>query len=88
MAERSVVLYIGINLDGFLADRDETLDWLLQTPGEGDNGFGAFLILWIPSSWEEELMTGFWSMTAVCHTRTKNVMCIPQNEAADRRICV
>ena len=39
---RKVVVYIGISLDGCIATRDDDLDWLLNTPGEGDNGFGAF----------------------------------------------
>lgn len=36
-----VVVYIGISLDGYIATRDDDLGWLLNTPGEGDNGFGA-----------------------------------------------
>jgi len=39
---RNVVVYIGISLDGYIATREDSLDWLLNTPGEGDNGFGAF----------------------------------------------
>ncbi len=38
----SVVLYIGISLDGYIATREDGLEWLLSTQGCGDNGFGAF----------------------------------------------
>lgn len=39
---RQVVLYIAASLDGFIADADNELDWLLSAPGEGDNGFSEF----------------------------------------------
>ena len=39
---RKVILYIGISLDGYIATRDDNLDWLLATQGSGDNGFGEF----------------------------------------------
>lgn len=42
MAHRKVVVYIGISLDGYIATKDDSLEWLLNTPGCGDNGFGAF----------------------------------------------
>ena len=42
MNDRTVVLYIGISLDGYIATKDDSLDWLLNTQGSGDNGFGEF----------------------------------------------
>ncbi len=42
MADRKLVLYIAVSLDGFIADEKESLKWLLETEGEGDNGYGEF----------------------------------------------
>lgn len=42
MNSRKVVVYIGVSLDGYIATREDSLDWLLNTPGSGDNGFGEF----------------------------------------------
>lgn len=42
MERRKVVVYIGISLDGYIATKDDSLEWLLNTQGEGDNGFGEF----------------------------------------------
>lgn len=42
MNDRKVVLYIGISLDGYIATKEDSLDWLLSTQGSGDNGFGEF----------------------------------------------
>ena len=42
MSNRKVVLYIGISLDGYIATKDDSLEWLLNTQGSGDNGFGEF----------------------------------------------
>ncbi|MEH6945040.1 dihydrofolate reductase family protein [Bacillus sp. JJ722] len=36
---REVVLYIAASLDGFIAKEDDDLQWLLETEGEGDNGY-------------------------------------------------
>ncbi|MFE4898485.1 dihydrofolate reductase family protein [Peribacillus butanolivorans] len=36
---REVVLYIATSLDGFIAKEDDDLQWLLETEGEGDNGY-------------------------------------------------
>lgn len=41
-AERKVVLYIAPSLDGYIATKDESLEWLLQAEEEGDNGYSAF----------------------------------------------
>lgn len=37
-----MVVYIGVSLDGYIATKDDNLDWLLNTQGSGDNGFGEF----------------------------------------------
>ena len=37
-----MVVYIGISLDGYIATKDDSLEWLLNTQGSGDNGFGEF----------------------------------------------
>ena len=35
---RKVVVYIGISLDGYIATKEDSLEWLLNTKGSGDNG--------------------------------------------------
>ncbi|MEM5016715.1 dihydrofolate reductase family protein [Metabacillus indicus] len=40
---RKVVLYIGVSLDGYIARRDGSIDWLDEANGEGDNGYSEFL---------------------------------------------
>lgn len=42
MSNQTVVVYIGISLDGYIATKDDSLEWLLNTQGSGDNGFGEF----------------------------------------------
>ncbi len=42
MNERKLVLYIAQSLDGYIATKDDSLDWLFQVEGEGDNGYSEF----------------------------------------------
>lgn len=36
---REIVLFIAASLDGFIAKEDDDLEWLMETEGEGDNGY-------------------------------------------------
>lgn len=40
--KRNLVLFIATSLDGYIAAPDESLEWLYQIEGEGDNGFSEF----------------------------------------------
>ena len=40
---RELVVFIAASLDGYIATRDDSLEWLTGTEGDGDNGYGEFL---------------------------------------------
>ena len=41
-SQRKVSIFIATTLDGYIATKDESLDWLFEVEGEGDNGIEAF----------------------------------------------
>ncbi|WP_338322965.1 hypothetical protein [Oceanobacillus halophilus] len=40
--KRKLLLFIASSLDGYIAAKDESLEWLYNVDGEGDNGFSEF----------------------------------------------
>lgn len=40
--KRKLLLYIAMSLDGYIATEDESLEWLINVKGEGDNGYSEF----------------------------------------------
>ncbi len=40
--QRKTVLYIAASLDGYIATKEDGLEWLFTTKGEGDNGYAEF----------------------------------------------
>lgn len=42
MQKRNLILFIAASLDGYIATKEELLDWLFSVEGEGDNGYSEF----------------------------------------------
>ena len=42
MAQRKLILFIAVSLDGYIAGENHEMDWLFNSEGEGDNGFAKF----------------------------------------------
>lgn len=40
--ERKLTVFIASSLDGYIAAKDESLEWLFKVEGEGDNGYSRF----------------------------------------------
>lgn len=40
--KRKLILFIASSLDGYIATQDESLEWLHEVEGEGDNGYSEF----------------------------------------------
>lgn len=40
--QRKIVLFIAQSLDGYIAAKGDSLEWLFRVEGEGDNGFSEF----------------------------------------------
>ena len=41
--KRKIILFIAQSLDGYIATKDDSLEWLFKVEGKGDNGFSQFI---------------------------------------------
>lgn len=42
-SERKISCYIAASLDGYIATKDDSLDWLFKVEGEGDAGYAEYM---------------------------------------------
>lgn len=42
VSQKHIVMYIATSMDGYIAREDGSIDWLEETEGAGDNGYGDF----------------------------------------------
>ncbi|MEH7110250.1 dihydrofolate reductase family protein [Bacillus sp. JJ1764] len=40
--QRKLILFIAQSLDGYIATKEDSLEWLFKVEGEGDNGYSEF----------------------------------------------
>lgn len=40
--KRKIILFIATSLDGYIATKNESLEWLFKVEGKGDNGYSEF----------------------------------------------
>lgn len=89
-----VVYYTATTLDGFIADPDDSLDWLLRQPHDTDGAFsydefiagiGAIVMGSTTYEWVMRHEDGKWSYTTPAWVMTSRDLPAPVTEGADVR---